>query len=470
MTSASNGRAYIGMEFVEGQSLASRLSSGTMPIDQVLRYGQQHADALAHAHGRGVVHRDLKSADAVVTPEGQVKVLDFGLAKRLSGEELSEATTMAHTLTEPGMVVGTLAYMAPDQLSGHPADTRSDVWALGIMLYEMAAGRRPFQGKTGFELTSAILSQPLAPLPTSVPPALAAVIDRCLRKDPGERYQRGEEVKAALEAVHAGTGRRRAADRRANAADEANPRLEHVGHTVGGGRPIRPHRRAGGLRRRRPSNVVLRRHRGARASRQACGPPVREPHGGFRSAGARRRHDPGTHHGPRHLQSGRPQRGQPYSVLRYAGGEVPVNRIGRELDIGYVIEGSVQREGTRIRVATELVHTADQTQVWSDMYEQDVSGILQVQTEVARSVAKALAVALLPAEEARLASVRTVNPAAYKAYLRGLSLWQALRPADLDAAEEQFHDRPRTGPVLCARACRHGVGLGGPKPDGPRAT
>ncbi|HEY5639750.1 MAG TPA: protein kinase, partial [Dehalococcoidia bacterium] len=434
----TDGQAYIGMELVEGQSLAARVSSGPIPTDQVLRYGQQLADALAHAHGRGVVHRDLKSANAVVTPEGQIKVLDFGLAKRLAGEELSEATTMAHTLTEPGMVVGTLAYMAPDQLSGQPADTRSDVWALGIMLYEMAAGQRPFQGKTGFELTSAILSQPFAPLPASVSPALAAVIDRCLRKDPGERYQRGEEVKAALEAVRAGTAVVESA--RAESQPPAKPtRVRGRGAILSLGAVVLvligglAAFDVGGLRTWFSGAAV------------APAPAVRLAVLPFVSLTADSE--------AQVLADGMTQelitvlgRLNPAalgvisrtSVLRYAGGEVPVDQIGRELDIGYVIEGSVQREGTRIRVATELVHTADQTQVWSDMYEQDVSGILQVQTEVARSVARALAVALLPAEEARLASVRTVAPAVYAAYVRGNALWQSLRPADLDAAEDQF--------------------------------
>src|SRR5512135_1216242 len=201
----SEGQTFIAMELVEGQPLSARVADGALPVEQILRYGQQMADALAHAHGRGVVHRDFKSANVVVTPDGQVKVLDFGLAKRLSGEELAEVTTVSrHSLTAPGVVAGTLAYMAPEQLKGQPADARSDIWALGVVLYELAAGQRPFQGQTGFELTSAILSRPLPPLPSSVPAPLAGVIERCLAKEPGERYQQGSEVRAALEAVAAG--------------------------------------------------------------------------------------------------------------------------------------------------------------------------------------------------------------------------------------------------------------------------
>src|SRR5512136_1983547 len=203
----SDDQTYIAMELVEGQPLSARVAEGPLPVEQILRYGQQMADALAHAHGRGVVHRDFKSANVVVTPEGQVKVLDFGLAKRLTGEDLAEATTVSrHSLTAPGVVAGTLAYMAPEQLKGQPADARSDIWALGVVLYELAAGQRPFQGQTGFELTAAILSQPVPSVPSSVPAPVAGVIDRCLAKEPGERYQQGREVGAALEAVASGQG------------------------------------------------------------------------------------------------------------------------------------------------------------------------------------------------------------------------------------------------------------------------
>jgi serine/threonine protein kinase len=201
----AEGQAYIAMELVEGQSLSARLAGGALPPEQVLRCGLQLADALAHAHQRGIIHRDLKCANVIITPEGRAKVLDFGLAKRLSGEELAEATTQTmDSLSGPGAVVGTLAYMAPEQLRGQPADARSDIWALGVVLYEMAGGVRPFKGDTGFELSSAILMQPPAPLPAEAPANLRAVVERCLEKEPARRYQQSEEVRSALEAVQSG--------------------------------------------------------------------------------------------------------------------------------------------------------------------------------------------------------------------------------------------------------------------------
>ena len=195
-------RAYIAMELVEGQSLSARLDRGAVPVAELLQYGAQMAAALAHAHARGVVHRDFKSANVVVTPDGQAKVLDFGLAKRLvAGDESGAATRSRQSLTDVGVTPGTLAYMAPEQLRGHPADARSDIWALGIVLYELAAGKRPFEGKTGFELSSAILNQPVPAVPSSVPALLAGVIDHCLAREPGDRYQRADEVRAALDAA-----------------------------------------------------------------------------------------------------------------------------------------------------------------------------------------------------------------------------------------------------------------------------
>ena len=145
------------MELVEGRPLSARLEEGPLPVEQVERYGRQLADALAHAHDRGVVHRDLKSANIVVTPRGPGQ--GTGLRPGEAGDGRSaDATTMAPpSLTAPGVVAGTLAYMAPEQLRGQPADARSDIWALGVVLYESAAGERPFQGQTGFELSSAIL-------------------------------------------------------------------------------------------------------------------------------------------------------------------------------------------------------------------------------------------------------------------------------------------------------------------------
>ncbi len=190
----SDGEAYIVMEEVEGQPLSALAGAGGLSPDLVIRYGMQIADALAHAHKHGVIHRDLKSTNVLVTPEGRVKVLDFGLATRLRDTELQEAVSAKVPLTQSGMIVGTLPYLAPELLRADAADARTDIWALGILLYEMVSGRHPFHGGTAFELSSAILRDPPTPLPTTVPPGLGAVILRCLEKSPAERYQQASEV------------------------------------------------------------------------------------------------------------------------------------------------------------------------------------------------------------------------------------------------------------------------------------
>jgi tetratricopeptide (TPR) repeat protein len=197
----SGGEAYIAMEYVAGRPLGALVPGEGLRTETLLRYALQISDALAHAHQRRVIHRDLKSSNVVITPEGRAKVLDFGLAKRLREEDLDAVTRSQLSLTEAGTVVGTLLYLAPEVLRGQPADERSDLWALGVMLYEMATGTLPFQGKTSFELTSGILREPPAPFPERVPSGLRGVIQRCLVKEPGERYQSAVEVRAALEAL-----------------------------------------------------------------------------------------------------------------------------------------------------------------------------------------------------------------------------------------------------------------------------
>jgi len=195
----AEGVTYIAMELIEGRPLSTLIGSDGLPVETAVRYAAQIADALAHAHERGVVHRDLKSANVLITPNGRAKVLDFGLAKRVI--ESADEATRSESLTEAGAVAGTLAYMAPEVLNGEPADPRSDLWALGVMLYQAVSGALPFRGRSAFETTSAILRDAAAQLPPRVPSALAALIRRLLAKPPGERYQRASEVHAALEAI-----------------------------------------------------------------------------------------------------------------------------------------------------------------------------------------------------------------------------------------------------------------------------
>jgi len=213
------GELYIVMELVEGKPLAELI--GTV--------GVQIAAALAHAHDRNIVHRDLKSANVVVTPQGLVKVLDFGLARRLTSGEVGEATQTIGPLERSDVLAGTLRYMAPEVFRGEPADHRADLWALGVVLYEAAAGKLPFDGRTGFEVSSAILHEPPPPLQARIPPSLWGIIQRCLAKEPAQRYQRASEIQAALEAVQSASMTVTAAQAQPGSGGSVMPIVVHRG-------------------------------------------------------------------------------------------------------------------------------------------------------------------------------------------------------------------------------------------------
>ena len=469
----ADGQAYIAMELVSGEALSERLSGERMVVDEALRLGRQMADALAHAHSNGVVHLDFKSGNVVITPEGRAKVLDFGLAARVSDTELTEATTYSvDSLQLSGKIAGTLAYMAPEQLKGEPADARSDIWALGVVLFEMASGVRPFTGKTGFELSSAILSttpQPLPPGPGGVlPTQLQTVIDRCLEKEPARRYQSAGEVRAALE-----TAQSSITEATRSVVLPAMPGRRWM--LAGAGLAVVLVALAvldvGGVRR-----LLVGGGGEVQAVRMAVLPFANlsgDSEQEYLSDGFTqelitqlgRLHPEGLSVIAR------------TSVMRYREGDTPIDRIGRELDVDYVLEGSAQREADRIRINAELIHVGDQTQLWAESFERELSGVLQLQSEVAESVAKALSLRLLPAEKELLAEARPVNPEAHEAYLRGTYHWMKATPGDVDTAEKYFdlalEKDPSFAPAYVGRAwvwvVRNQVGIVSPGEAGPKA-
>ena len=406
----ADGQAYIAMELVEGQTLSARLTEGALAAEQVLRYALQLADALGHAHERGVMHRDLKSANVMLTPEGRAKVLDFGLAKRLNREDLAEATTLSQDLSQPGTIVGTLAYMPPEQLRGEPADARSDVWALGVMFYEMATGERPFQGKTGFELSSAILNQAPAALPPAVPAELRGVIERCLEKEPGQRYQRGGEVRAVLEAIQSGSAvpawpaRKVTLPRRRWLALAAA--LVVVLAAAGVALDV------GGLRARLLGGAAAPKFRSLAVLPLAnlSGDPEQEYFvDGMTEALIT---DLSKIAGLRVISR--------TSMMRYKGAAKPLPQIARELGVDGVITGSVQREGDRVRITAQFINAATEEPLWAERYERGLTSILAMQSDLARAIAREIKGTLSPQEETRLGRARQVNPATHEAYLKGM--------------------------------------------------
>jgi Tol biopolymer transport system component/predicted Ser/Thr protein kinase len=196
----SAGPAFIVMEYVDGKPLSELIPTNGMPREALLRYGMQIADALAHAHDRGIIHRDLKSSNVIVSKDGRAKVVDFGLARRVARPAV-DVSTSSNILTVDAKLAGTLSHMAPEVLQGDSPTVASDIWALGVLLYELSSGHLPFSGRTPFDLSAAILRGVPPPLPAHVQPSVRMIVARCLAREPGERYGAAGEVRAALQAV-----------------------------------------------------------------------------------------------------------------------------------------------------------------------------------------------------------------------------------------------------------------------------
>jgi TolB-like protein/predicted Ser/Thr protein kinase len=420
----AHGRAFIAMEYVDGASLRDRLDAGALTCDEAVHYGLEAAEALAYAHSRGVEHRDFKAANVMVTRDGGLKVVDFGLSRR-ADPAMAEATTLV-TLVPRGTVAGTPYAMAPEQVRGEPTDARTDIWALGILLYEMAAGVKPFDAPSAPEIFTSVLRDPPGALPANVPMPLRRVIERCLEKAPERRYQDADAVRAELRAIEAGrplvgggirarVGRRRWILAGAVAAIGAL--------LVGFGAGAVRERLLGWLPSTPARLAVL-------PFENLTGDPEQE----YFSDGLTEEII---------TQLGRLQPRQ-LSVIartssaRYKNARASIDQIGRELGADYIMEGSARREGSQVRISATLIRARDQTQLWSDTFERELSGMLSLENDVARGIADSLQLTLLPDERSRLATDRPVNAEAYEAYLKGLSLEDNLTPANLTNALKYF--------------------------------
>jgi serine/threonine protein kinase/tetratricopeptide (TPR) repeat protein len=395
------GTRFLTMELVEGRSLVELVTSGGLPLAQLLDLGIPLADALVAAHENGVVHRDVKPANVMVTREGRVKVLDFGLARPAQVRSILQNTqspTVA-PLSAIGEVVGTVPYMAPEQIRGEGVDARSDLFSFGILVYELATGRRPFTGQSSWEIASAILRDtppPLTSVRSDLPPDLERIVGRCLAKLPRERFQ------TALDVANELRGLRRA-------LESMTPSL-HVPQD-------------------RPSIAVL----------------------PFANLGEEREQEYFADGIVAEIITGLSRIKWLFVISRnstftYKGKPVDVKTVGRELGVRYVLEGSVRRSGNHVRVTVELIEAATARHVWADRFDGTMGEIFSLQDAITMSVIGAVEPTLRKAEIERARRKRPDSLDAYDLFLRALPLVATSMPEDADRALELLEEAIRLEP------------------------
>jgi serine/threonine protein kinase/tetratricopeptide (TPR) repeat protein len=417
------GRPFMVMELMKGQTLKDQIAAKGLPLDRVLTLGVQIADALEAAHHQGVTHRDIKPANIFVTERGEAKLLDFGLAKLAAGDggggtaDTDRTLSRAEDTTAPGTTMGTVSYMSPEQARGEGVGPASDLFSLGVVLYEMATGILPFRGHGATEIIDAILHQePVAPvrLNPDVPADLERVIAKALEKDPALRYQSAAEVKTDLKRLQRATGP-------VPLAAAAPPWRRHRRALVHGAAAAAVVLVATGL-------WFWRSSRHAETSETG---PVRIAVLPFENLGTPEDgyFADGITDEVRNKIASLPQLAviARSSVVGYKGSGKAPEAIAKELNARYLLSGTVRWQkaasgGSRIRVVPELLETAGDgppTQRWQDSFDAVVEDVFRVQTEIATRVAAAMKVSLGVEEQRRLSGQPTTNIAAYEAYLRG---------------------------------------------------
>ncbi|HKW61980.1 MAG TPA: protein kinase [Candidatus Acidoferrum sp.] len=396
-----DGRQFIVMELLEGQTLKHLIGGKPLESRRVTELGAQIADALHSAHQRGVIHRDIKPANIFVTERGEAKVLDFGVAKLISPRRETAPTDV----TQTRMAIGTLPYMAPEQVRGEPADARSDIWALGAVLFEMASGTPPFRAETAFELSSKILHEPFSPLPPLVPVQLRAVIEKCLQKEPARRHQGANEVRASLASMLTGatapwaTLRYRFMRRRwvAVAACLIVVAVASIWVNLNRLRSLfvrAPHVQS--------LAVLPFANLSGNSEQDYLADGVHEALliDLSKLAGLRR-------------VTGRS------SVMRYQKADKPPSQIARELGVDALVTGSVLRSGDRVQIIAHLINGTTEQEIWADRFERDLRDLLSLQRDIVTAITRNIQLGLTTDEQRLLAQTPSLNSEAYEAYLKG---------------------------------------------------
>jgi eukaryotic-like serine/threonine-protein kinase len=400
-----------------------------LPEAEVIFLGIQLAAGLAAAHEQGVIHRDLKPGNLRLTPDGRLKILDFGLARLIEPESNSALTA---TLTKSQEVTGTLPYMAPEQLRGQKADVRTDIWAAGAVLYEMATGERPFKQQTAPALAADIIHKaPPAPrsLKADMSPGLEAIIRKCLEKEPEKRYQSANELAIDLQ-------RPQTASVTATSMPTAKVSLRWQRGVIATGVAIFCLLallfvlNVGGWRER-----LLRGLTNRQIESLAVLPLQnlsRDPEQDYFADGM-------TEELITDLSKiGALRVISRTSVMHYKGTTKTLPEIARELKVDAVVEGSVRRSGDQVRITAQLIYAPTDRHLWAESYERSLRDVLALQSEVASAIANEIKIKVTPEEQVHLSSSHLVNPDAYEAYLKGRYYWNQRRPEALKIGLQNF--------------------------------
>jgi serine/threonine protein kinase/tetratricopeptide (TPR) repeat protein len=418
---------FLVMELLEGQTLAQLIGRQPFPTDRLLPMAIQIADALESAHAKGIVHRDIKPANLWVTDRGQIKILDFGLAKMERtetpelGKSVSQMETMGGELTSPGSTVGTISYMSPEQARGQLVDARTDLFSVGTVLYQMACGTLPFAGDTSAVVFDSILNReprPVDQVNPGVPAEFGRVLSKLLEKDRNLRCQTATELKTDL-------------NRLKRDLDSGNKRVAEMTES-----------KSGASKQAVKSVAVL----------------YFENLSGVKEDEYLR--DGITEDIITELSKirGLNTFSRP-TVLAYRDKLVTPSQIGQQLKAAYVLTGSLRRSGNRLRITTQLVDTETDFPMWSERYDREMKDVFEVQDEIARKIAEALRVTLSPQELEALAVKPTENLQAYDLYLRGKRYARRQTRQDLEFALQMFENAVTMDPsfalayAACANAC-----------------
>jgi serine/threonine protein kinase/tetratricopeptide (TPR) repeat protein len=419
---------FLVMELLEGQTFGEMLNRQALPIEKLLPIAVQVADALESAHAKGIVHRDIKPANLFVTNRGQVKVLDFGLAK-IERAEIPPAgstpsnmdTMVGGELTSPGSSMGTISYMSPEQARGQLVDARTDLFSLGTVLYQLATGSLPFRGDTSAVVFDAILNRepvPVVEANPSVPAEFDHILRKLLEKDRSMRCQTATELKTDLNRLKRDleSGSKRAAELTDTKSGIAKPAMKSVA--------VLYFENLSGVK----EDEYL---------RDGITEDIITELSKIRGLN--------TYSRP--------------TVLAFRDKQVTPGQIGQQLKAAYVLTGSLRRSGNRLRITTQLVDTATDFPVWSERYDREMKDVFEVQDEIARKIAEALRVTLSPQELEALAIKPTENLQAYDLYLRGKRYARRQTRQDLEFALQMFENAVAMDPsfalayAACANAC-----------------